>query len=351
MAAERMFLPISIEFLGEYTLPKDEYGGTTVGGISAVTRDRANDRYYLLSDDRSEKSPARFYTARIDIQGEKLQKVTIEGVTTLKTADGKTYPKGSIDPEGMGLSPRDTFFISSEGVTNAGVSPFIAEFDREGRLKQPLQIPTRFLPDGEKRRGIQDNLGFEPLTLGITSTLKDDPFRLFAANENALIQDSPTGKAEENRRVRLLHYGIDSVGSPVLIAEHLYIIDEAPNTARFNGLTELLALEREGYFLSLERTFGLDGFGAKLFQVVNASATDTSRIASLAGDLEGLQARPLQKKLLLDLGTLGIDLDNLEGMTVGPRLANGDRTLLLVSDDNFNKDQVTRFLLFRLTEK
>jgi hypothetical protein len=351
MAAQRMFLPISLEFLGEYRLPKGEYEGTTLGGISAITRDRSGDRYYLLSDDRSERSPARFYTARMEIQGEKLEKVSIEAVTTLKNANGETYAQGSIDPEGIALSPRNTFFISSEGATKTGIAPFIGEFDRQGQLQQPLPLPTRFLPDGKNQRGIQDNLGFEALTLGVTSTLPDDPFRLFSANENALIQDSPTGKSAENRRVRWLHYGIDSIGSPILIAEHLYIIDEAPTTAQFNGLTELLALEKEGYFLSLERTFGLEGFGAKLFQVVNASATDTSRVASLSGDLEGLQIRPLEKKLLLDLGTLGIDLDNLEGMVIGPRLANGDRTLLLVSDDNFNKNQVTQFLLFRLREK
>ncbi len=235
MAQNRMFLPLSVEFLGEYQLPKGDYGGTTVGGISAITRDRQTESYYLLSDDRSERGPARFYTARLEINGEKLEKVSIEGVTPLKTADGKTYTKGSIDPEGIALSPRNTFFISSEGETKAGVPPFIAEFDRSGKLKTPLAIPKRFLPDGEKRRGIQDNLGFEPLTLGITSTLKDDPFRLFSASESALVQDSPTGKSEENRRVRLLHYVIDPIGSPVLVAEHLYIIDEAPNTTAYNG--------------------------------------------------------------------------------------------------------------------
>ncbi|MEG3438421.1 esterase-like activity of phytase family protein [Pannus brasiliensis CCIBt3594] len=351
MAQDRMFLPLSVEFLGEYRLPKEEFQGTSVGGISAITRDRQTDRFYLLSDDRSERNPARFYTARLELNGTKLEKVSIEGVTTLKNANGETYPKGSIDPEGIALSPRNTFFISSEGAVKQGIAPSIAEFDRSGQVKTPLAIPTRFLPDAENRRGIRENLGFEALTLGITSTLPDDPFRLFTANESALVQDSPTGKSIENRRVRLLHYVIDPIGSPVLVAEHLYLLDEAPDSAIYHGLTELLALEREGYFLSLERTFGLEGFGAKLFQVVNASATDTSKITSLSGELETLQVRPLEKKLLLDLGTLGIDLDNLEAMAIGPRLPSGDRSLILVSDDNFRKDQVTQFLLFRLKEK
>jgi len=37
-------------------------------------------------------------------------------------------------------------------------------------------------------------------------------------------------------------------------------------------------------------------------------------------------------------------VDNLEGMTWGPRLASGERVLLLVSDNNFNPAQVTQFL-------
>jgi hypothetical protein len=242
-------------------------------------------------------------------------------------------------------------FISSEGAVKQGIAPFIAEFDLQGQLKESLLIPNRFLPDDSNQKGIQDNLGFESLTLGITSTLKDDPFRLFTATENALIQDSPTGKRAENLRVRLLHYVIDPIGAPVLVSEQLYVLDEPPSGARYYGLTELLALEKEGYFLSLERTFGLEGFGAKLFQVVNGSATDTSKIARIPGELEALQVQPLRKKLLLDLGTLGIDLDNLEAMTLGPRLADGSRSLILVSDDNFNPNQVNQFLLFRLKEK
>jgi hypothetical protein len=56
----------------------------------------------------------------------------------------------------------------------------------------------------------------------------------------------------------------------------------------------------------------------------------------------------VKKKLVLDLSTLDIDLDNLEGMTLGPRLPDGSQSLLLVSDDNFTDEQMTQFLLFRL---
>ena len=37
-------------------------------------------------------------------------------------------------------------------------------------------------------------------------------------------------------------------------------------------------------------------------------------------------------------------VDNLEGMTWGPKLPNGERSLILVSDNNFSATQVTQFV-------
>ena len=120
----------------------------------------------------------------------------------------------------------------------------------------------------------------------------------------------------------------------------------APFGALFNGLAELMNLDQGGHFLGLERAFGLKGFSIKLFQLATGAATDISTYASLKGDTAGIA--PIRKRLLLDLASLDIQLDNLEGMTLGPQLPDGDRSLLLVSDDNFDPNQVTQFLLFRL---
>jgi hypothetical protein len=355
MAQERMFLDLSLEFLGEYQLPKQTFEDTPIGGLSGLTYDRKRDRFYAISDDRSQYAPARFYTLKLKLKENpqnkpRLEQVTVEGVTLLKNEQGETYAPLSTDTEGIALSPRDTVFISSEGSPKGKILPFIREFDRaSGQLKLNLRIPQRYLPNAPDSppRGVQENLGFEALTIGANSTMSDDPFRLFTATELALVQDAPNKTPEENSRIRLMHYVINPIGEPVLVAEHLYLLDKPPGDTISWGLSELLALQKEGYFLSLERTLGLSGFGAKIFQVINANATDTSESPSLQGELT--QVQPLKKKLLLDLGKLGIDLDNLEGMTLGPNLPDGSQTLLLVSDDNFKKKQVTQFLLFRLT--
>ncbi|GFE70674.1 esterase-like activity of phytase family protein [Chroococcus sp. FPU101] len=351
-AEDRMFLKLSIDFLGEYQLPKQNFQDTVVGGLSGITYERNAGQFYVLSDDRSEKSDARFYTINLSLNPEqtKLDQVTIKGVTFLKDLQAKNYAKGTIDPEGIGLSPRNTVFISSEGNIAQGIAPSIGEYDlKTGKLLQLLQIPKRFLPNPSQDappQGIRNSLGFESLTLGISSTLKDDPFRLFTATENALIQDNSTETPEDAIKNRLLHYVVNPFGSPVLVAEHLYLLEPLPENARYHGLCELLAFEKEGYLLSLERTLGLTGFEAKIFQVVTADATDTSRIESLRGNIEKIH--PMRKQLLLDLSELGIELDNLEGMTFGPRLKDGSLSLFVVSDDNFRDDQITQFLLFRI---
>ncbi|MEA5510461.1 esterase-like activity of phytase family protein [Crocosphaera sp. UHCC 0190] len=353
-AEQRLFPSLSLEFLGEYQLPKQIFQETAVGGLSAITYNRQIDRFYALSDDRSQKAPARFYTLKIDIaptddKPGKIQAVTVEDVTFLKSPSEKTYAPQTIDPEGIALSPRGTVFISSEGAINKDIAPLIGEFDlKTGQIQQQVPLPQKYLPakqPDESPRGVENNLGFEPLTISATSTLKDDPFRLFTATEASLKQDT-ADTPPVNIPVRLLHYVISPIGPPVLIAEHLYLLDETPKGALANGLTELLALPQEGTLLSLERTFGLFGHGAKLFQVVNSSASETSNIESFKEGIAGI--KPLKKKLLLDLQELGIELDNLEGMTLGPRLKDGSQTLILISDDNFSPEQVTQLLLFQL---
>jgi len=350
-ASDRLFLNLSLEFLDEYRVPKQTFAGAPFGGISAIAYDRQRDRLYALSDDRSHFGPARFYTLRLAIADNRIATFDIESATTLKTEGGEPFPEGSLDPEGVAIAPGDTLYVSSEGDARRGIPPFIDRFDlASGRRVDRLQIPERYLPDGEGN-GIRNNRGFEALSLGTTSFTPGDPYRLFAATESALRQDvlPPESPDSERTRSRLLHYAMNGVSAPNLVAEHVYLLDRPTFGTVANGLTELLALPTEGYFLTLERTYNpLRGNGAKLFQMTIANATDTSQIAAIEGSLG--QIEPLKKQLLLDLSALDLDLDNLEAMTLGPRLSDGTLSLLLASDDNFSSDQVTQLLLFRLVK-
>jgi hypothetical protein len=349
-AEDRLFLDLSLDFLGEYRLPKLTFEDAPVGGLSGLTYDRQRERFYAISDDRSDRAPARFYTLKLSFSsaGEAiaLSSVEIEKATTLIAEDGRPYAVGTIDPEGIALSPRQTLLISSEGVSRNGIPPFIDEFDLDGRWQSRLPIPREFLPDTIEGQpvGIQDNLGFEALTLNASGSAggRLEPFRVFSATEAALQQDLP--ESDSSQPVRFLHYLVGE-NQTTLLAEHLYLLEPVENAV--NGLTELLTLDQAGHFLSLERSFGvLAGSNAQLFQIATGVATDISGVPTLKGDISGIA--PIYKRSLLNLQDLGIPLDNLEGMAIGSRLPDGSRSLILVSDDNFNPAQVTQFLLFRI---
>ncbi|WP_339401440.1 esterase-like activity of phytase family protein [Tychonema sp. BBK16] len=361
-AKDRSFPEMSLDFLGEYQLPKMSFEGTPVGGLSGITYDSKgmNEatsqayRFYALSDDPSENGEARFYSLRLDLKSGDpeniaLKKVTVEGVTSLKKADGETFSWGSINPEGIALSPRNSVFVASEGVTHVGIPPFVGEFElKTGNQRGNLPIPKRYIPDAsdeKQQQGVLDNLGFESLTIDPETFSPGglDPFRLFVGMEAPLMQDVDS---EQASKLRLLHYIIVDK-TPQLVSENLYTLDQVP-MSMLNGLTELVAIGG-GQFLSLERSFGISGYGARIYQVAVGAATDTSRINSFKGKTGMVE--PVRKKLLLDFSELGIPLYNLEGMTLGPRLPDGSQSLVLVSDDSFDEAQQTQFILLSLKGK
>jgi hypothetical protein len=356
-ASNRIFNKLSIGFIGEYQVPNDfKVKDTPVGGLSGLTYDRQRDLFYAISDDRSDKAPARFYTLKLDLdtknpQQVKFKQVNITDVTLLKNAEGKTYPKAEIDTEAIALTPQSSVFISSEGDRLKKVLPFVSEFDlKTGQVKQALPIPERYLPDTEGKRGFQNNLAFESISLSPTGTLpaSGEPLRLFTATESALMQDKEVAKVAKDGKIpgaknRWLHYLLSDRAE--IISEHLYQLDSPPLGSIEHGLSEIQAIDTSGHFLTIERSFGLAGFSVKLFQAAMGGATDTSKVESFKGNTT---IQPIQKQLAFDLKQLAIYIDNLEGMALGKRLPDGSQTLLLVSDNNFSKRQITQFLLFKI---
>lgn len=337
----------SIDFIGEASLPKGlSFQKTEVGGLSGITYDTKNDLYYAISDDRGQKAPARFYTFKIDLSQGSLQSggVVPVGVTMLLNNNGQNFSAGQTDTEGIALTNKDTVFISSEGNASQLINPFIQEFSlSSGKAIATLPIPNKFLPDKSTQLGIRDNLAFESLT--ITPNHK----YLFTATENALIQDGPAAKANVGTPCRILQYNLltqqpekEYVYQTEAIAPFFNI------TGKFaSGLPDLFALDNQGHFLSIERSFTGLGFAVFLFQVSLTEADNIQNINSLLA-VSSQKIQPVTKKLLLDLRTLDVALDNIEGLTLGPWLPNGQRALILVSDNNFNSIQRTQFLAFQL---
>lgn len=341
-----------LDFLGEATFPTATmFNGTTVGGLSGLAYDELANIYYAISDDRSQLNPARYYTLDVDLADGSLEAgdVSFIDVTTLLRPDGTPFPTLSLDPEGIALAADGSLYISSEGqVSGSVINPFVNRFSLGGLQLSQLPIPAQFLPDGptgSQTKGIRNNLAFESLTIS------PDGRYLFTAVENALFQDGPAASRDDESAARIVKYDL-ATGQPV--GQFVYFTDtvatEPVPAGSFatNGLVELLALDNNGTFLALERSFS-NGVGnsIKLYQVFAQGAMDVSNVDALADGGETLEIDPpVRKELLLDLSDLGITLDNLEGMALGPKLDDGRQSLILVSDNNFSTTQFTQFLAF-----
>lgn len=339
--------------------------GVPFGGLSGIDCERGTSRCLALSDDRANLGPARFYTLELDLAAfERRADAGSRGVRVLDTTpighpQGRAWAAGEPDPESIRLAADGRVFWSDEGRRSPGrfLPPAVHEMDRAGRHVGSFAIPAHFLPQGSARgdtagdRGVRDNLAFESLTLS------RDERRLWVATEGALVQDGPMPTLTAGTPTRLL--ALD-VGSRRPGVEHAYVLDPVPlppqpaDGPAGNGLVELLALD-ETRFIAVERSWARGaatpgqprtGNTVRLFLVDTAGATDVSAMDSLAGR----DWVPVRKTLLLALNDLRHDdgtplaTDNIEALAWGPR-HQGQPTLVLVSDNNFNPRQFTQVLV------
>ena len=99
-----------------------------------------------------------------------------------------------------------------------------------------------------------------------------------------------------------------------------------------NGVAEMCCLD-DGTVLVLEREMSIKqgglmpipSFRCRIYQVDFAGATDVSAVMSL----NGATYRPVAKKMVFDRDTR---FAMYEGLCLGPRLADGSRSLLMISD-------------------
>jgi len=336
----------ALEFRGQAIFPTGfTFMGTQVGGLSGIAYDEARGVYYSLSDDQSQFGPARYYTLAVDLGDGRLDPgdVSFRAVTTLLDGAGQPFATSSLDPEGIAYSPRDDrLVLTSEGFANTFVPPWVRRFTLGGRQVEEIPVPGAFLPAAG--HGVRQNLAFE------SAAVSPNGRTLWIGTEGALVQDGPAATVANGSPTRLLRY---DARTGAVERQFVYVTDPiaeppVPATAfAVNGLADLLPLNEE-FLLAMERSFSVGAPGTgntiKLYAVKVAGADDVN-----GADAIGAGVRPVEKRLLLDLRTLGLPLDNVEGMTFGPDLPDGRRSLLLVSDNNFSPAGFTQFLLFAVS--
>ncbi|MEW2507216.1 esterase-like activity of phytase family protein [Amycolatopsis sp. NPDC047767] len=352
-AAESHARPIRL--IGEQIVPNAlQFQGTTVGGLSSIDFDPRTGGYAFICDDRSAINPARFYTAKFSLDAHHLGPVTFTGTKPLLRPDGTPYPplaqnnptapqnEQTIDPEELRVDPwTGDYLWSQEGERTATtlIDPSIREASRTGKYVRDLPIPAdeKMTPDA----GPRQNLVLEGLTYaGLGSVVASEV-------ESPLLQDGPLPTPEAGGLSRIT---LQSRFGPVFAQyaypqEPVFAQSVPPTALGSNGVSSMLAVNSVDptRYLMMERAF-VPGVGNKvrIYEIDTKGATNVLNVKSLA---DAKHVKPVKKKLLLDVADFKLStVDNIEGMTWGPTLPNGERSLVLVSDNNFSASQVTQVI-------
>ncbi len=350
-----------VEFLGEAVVPSGTmFDGTEIGGLSSISYDRAKRVYYVLSDDQGNRvdgdgvplgDPVRFYTVDIDVGDDGFDAEDLEFVSTTQLFERRTQPfaPGGLDPEGL-VVRGSSLWVSSEGniLTDPVIDPFIRRYDRRGRLRGQLRIPDHYLPNGIDR-GVRFNLAFESLNLTPNNRT------LVTAAEGALFQDGPASTFENGSLARILEYRINRRQAE---AEYVYEVEpwaEPSTIFGVNGIVEVLPIDNEGTMLVMERSFSVGGtLGGgtgnvvSIYEISTRGATNVLDTDALYEDGSPIDLVPVSKRLIFEFDDLGLPIDNIEGMTFGPQLPDGRKSLVIVSDNNFSPNQFTQFVVLAL---
>lgn len=339
-----------LRLIGDYAIKtKTLYDGVEFGGISGI--DRAPDgTYWAISDERGgERGTPRFYSLSLDFDAARFKGVSINKMVSIQGPDGKPLSSTTrtVDPEGIRVAPNGNLYISSEGNFGAGAAlyqPFVREVRTDGSFVRAFETPSAFNYVDNSTTGARSNKLFEALAVTPNGMV-------FTANEDALIEDGPLTTLLAGSVVRVLKL---DPASGKTVAQYAYPlpaipVDKAPTGAFApdNGLPELLAVSNTE-FLAVERAYA-DGVGNTIRLVLATLEADTTDVQSFKS-LQGANYKPMKKQLLLEMPITyqGVKIDNIEGASWGPRLPNGNRTLVLVADNNFADNQVTQFLAFEV---
>lgn len=324
---------IKLRFIDEYVIPANTiYKNTLVGGLSGI--DFHDNQYYVVSDD---KKNLRYYNLKIDFNKHKINQVLITNITHLNL--NKIYDLESIRVQ------KNHILITSEGNSDEISTPSILKVDFKGNLFQEISSKNTF-----KNLTPRHNGTFESLSVNNNYyfTAMELPFKE-DGNEPSLKKGKyPIRISKINKKTNELEN------------QYAYMLDKIPRDSKpsgkflVNGLTELIQVTKNT-FLTIERSYASGhkdgGNNVKIYQIDISNASDITKINSLTNT----KYTPVKKELMFDFewirGKLTKEkVDNIEGITFGPKLENGNKSLIVIADNNFNKfsKQLNQIIIFEV---
>lgn len=344
------------QYLGQWQAPHGAvFDSTVIGGLSGISYDPQRDLYYTISDDKSDHGAVRFYSVRLYVSDGGVDGGHFVSRHDLLDESGRPFGPNDMSVEPPVLAPdaeaiafdgaREQLYWTSEGFVADGddtgpaglLQPWIRIAGLDGTYRGEFVMPPGIALSADETSGPRPNRVLEGLSL------TPDGRYLFAAMEHSLYQDGPTADEQTAGQIRITKFDVES---RTAVAQYVYRVERAAPRTGKNGVPDILALS-ESSLLVIERAANLPhAVAVALYRADLGHATDVLGMPSL----NEASVTPMAKSLALDLNALDElePLDNVEGITQGPVLPDGRRSVVLVSDDNFQLFEVTQFLAFAL---
>jgi len=332
---------LQLKFLDEYILPENSIvDGTAVGGLSGI--DYHDGTYYLVCDDAGNP---RYYEAKIKINNVNISKVDIQKVIQLN--DTIHF----LDLEAIRYNAMyNQVFLTSEGHIKRQSDPLFFSVNTTGEIENIYEIPHAF-----KANSIQKPRHNGTLE-GLSSSIDGKGY--WIAMELPLEVDGPEPKLTRTKSPVRITFIDTKTEKPV--KQFSYLLDAITKQPKgnfaVNGLTEILEYDSNKFFI-IERSYS-SGLGdqGNVIKIFNVDATEATNILKL-NTLKDTNYVSAKKEIIFDFENVrhlltDNSVDNIEGISFGPILTNGNKSLILISDNNFNKlgKQQNQFILLEIID-
>ena len=380
----------AITYVGKVSFPASK--ATQLLGASAIRYDQAKKHFIILSDDTGTypnvfgvTGQPRYYTVKLeDIWSEEHQNLLEdlsenppELLVHSIIPDDSIKPifNGGVDIESVTTFGDDELLIVSEnGVWEWNAYPSLLKINSKGRLKGFYHFPDQYTDDQPwyktfshypnqykdvSGKGMKRNKGIESID------------RIDGTNEYIAIVEAPLIQDErewENTKkikmvpTRLLHFSMDEFLAPAnktgtvsLLGEYFYPFNPLPDDLSRNALegdpkrsVSDVEVINKNYAVVLEKSYikyrYIDKRKPKSVTELYLVELGSSYNFANSGDvypeiIRHKKKRVLKKTLLMRSTEMEDQLPeftrlNIEGITLGPKFADGSRLMALVNDND-----------------
>jgi hypothetical protein len=355
-----------LQFINSYYYASNLYiDKDRFGGFSAIRFRESDESAFILSDDKGKFGRPRILKAKLVYENHFFRPKP-EGFIHLNfNIPNNPSARIPIDPEGLAIDENNNFIISSETINKTTSKTLLRVFSQTGQLSHEIATPEVYITEKKKAtsytysthnsyqaqtsntvqrngqqqqyttiHGVRSNKGIEALAIS-----KDKQKLYFGSEE-------PLGQERNKSHIRLSALKKEN-GTFIEDKVYLYPIEKD------YGLVELYEYS-PGVLFTLERKY--DSYKKKVTSRIYKVLLTESKV--FLGEKISKNSPKLLKTLVLDLDDLlpllppGLQrIDNIEGMSEGPRLPNGNKTLILISDNNFSSHQKTQIIFLELLDR